>query len=41
MVVVMKYVEEKGFDGVMGDFNARIGLGVEDRPNSNGKRLWD
>ena len=37
-VDVMKY-EEKGFDVVMGNFNARIGLGAEDGPNSNGKRL--
>ena len=26
---------------MIGDFNARIGLGAEDRPNSNGKRLLD
>ena len=32
--------EKKGFDGVMGKFNAKIGLGVEDHPN-NGKRLQD
>ena len=25
----------------MRDFNARIGLRAEDRPNSNGKRLLD
>ena len=25
----------------MGNFNARIGLGAEDCPNSNGKRLLD
>ena len=25
----------------MGDFNARIGSGAEDRPNSNRKRLLD
>ena len=37
-VEVIKY-EEKGFD-VMGYFNARIGLGAEDRPN-NGKSLLD
>ena len=36
---VMKY-EEKDFD-MMGNFNARIGLGAEDLPNSNGKRLLD
>ena len=29
-----------GFD-VMGDFNARIGLGAEDNPSCNGKRLLD
>ena len=35
----MKY-EEKGFDViVMGDFNAKIGLGAQEHPNSNGKRL--
>ena len=40
-VDVIEY-EEKGFDvDVMGDFNARIDLGTEDRPNSNGKRLSD
>ena len=40
-VDVMKY-EEKGFDvAVMGNFNARIGLGAEDHPNSNGKKLLD
>ena len=32
--------EEKCFD-VMEDFNARISVGAEDRPNSNGKRLLD
>ena len=38
-VDVMKY-EEKGIDVVvMEDFNARFGLGAEDRPYSNGKRL--
>ncbi len=37
-VDVVKY-EEKDFDIVMGDFNARIGLGAEEHPNSNGKRL--
>ena len=25
----------------MGNFNARIGLGAEDHPNRNGKRLLD
>ena len=34
--------EEKDFDVVvMGDFNARIGLGAEDHPNNNGRRLLD
>ena len=34
--------EEKGFDViVMGGFNARIGMGVEEYPNSNGKRLLE
>ena len=39
-VDVMKF-EGKGCDGGKGDFNARIGLGVEYLPNSNGKRLLD
>ena len=35
-------MKRKVFDAVvMGDFNARIGLGAEDHPNSNGKRLLD
>ena len=38
-VDVMK-CEEEGFD-VMGAFNARIGLGAGDHPNSNEKRLLD
>ena len=45
-VDVVKY-EGKDFDVnycdgliiVMGNFNARIGLGAEEHPNSNGKRL--
>ena len=38
---VVRY-EEKGFDViVMEDFNARIGLGAEGHPNSNGKRLLE
>ena len=41
LLVDVKY-EEKGFDViVMGDFNARIGLGAEEYPNSNGKRLLE
>ena len=37
----MKY-EEKSFDViVIGDFNARIGLGAEEHPNSNGKRMLE
>ena len=40
-VDVVNY-EEKGLDViVMGDFNARIGLGAEEHPNSNGKRLFE
>ncbi len=38
---MVKY-EEEGFDLiVMGDFNVRIGLGAEEHPNSNGKRLLE
>ena len=34
--------EEKGFDiVVMEDFNGRIGLGTEEHPNRNGKRLLE
>ena len=37
---VEKY-EDKGFYAiVMGDFNAKIGLGAEEHHNSNGKRRW-
>ena len=40
-VDVVKY-EEKSFDViVMEDFNVRIGLGAEEHPNSNGKRLLE
>ena len=39
--VDVKY-EEKGFDViVMGDFNARIGLGTDEHPSSNEKRLLE
>ena len=40
-VDVMKYEEKSFWGGGGGDINARIGLGAEDRPNSNGKRLLD
>ena len=41
LVDMVKY-EEKDFDViVMGDFNARIGLGAEEHPSSNGKRLLE
>ena len=37
----MKY-EEKGFDViVMGYFDARIGMGAEEQPSSNGKRMLE
>ena len=40
-VDVVKY-EEKGLDViVVENFNARIGLGAEEHPNSNGKRLLE
>ena len=40
-VDVVKY-EEKSFDViVMGDFNARIGVGAEEHPNSNGKCMLE
>ena len=39
--VDVKY-EEKGSDViVMGDFNARIGLGAEEHPSSNRKRVLE
>ena len=39
-VDVVKY-EENGFDViVMEDFNARIGLGAEEHPNSMGSSCW-